>query len=648
MPEKLLDSINDPSDLRKLPVKELPKLAGEIRELMIDVVSRTGGHLASSLGAVELTLALHYCYNTPVDKLVWDVGHQAYAHKIITGRRARFASLRQFNGISGFPRTEESIYDASSSGHASASISTALGMAVARDLRGEKYTVVAIIGDGSLSGGLAFEGLNNLGSSSSGMTIVLNDNEMSISRNVGALSRYLTRVLTDKRYTRIKTEIWDRLGGSSVGKSIRSIVKSIDDAVKHIVIPGKLFEDMGIRYLGPVDGHDIPAMIEIFRSVKEQPLLPQLVHVITKKGKGYCFAEKDATKYHGIGSFSRETGDIITKPIVSSTPTYSAVFGTTLLELAATRPQVIAITAAMRDGTKLTQFSREYPDRFFDVGIAESHSVTFAAGLAHQGLCPVVAIYSTFLQRAYDQLMHDVALDNLHVVFCVDRAGLVGDDGPTHHGMFDLSYLRSVPGATVMAPSNGNELRHMLFTAIDCCKGPVFIRYPRGGTPESLRDEPFTALSSGLPQVIVKGKEIALLAIGDFFSIADKTAALLGEQGHHPTVLNARFAKPLDSSFYTTLFESHRLVVTFENNSVAGGFGTGIMELVNSIGCTQRVEVLPIGLPDQFIPHGERSIVLHTLGLDPESIVRRIVARLTAFDAPARRRPLLPRKRVLQ
>ncbi|MBN1306763.1 MAG: 1-deoxy-D-xylulose-5-phosphate synthase [Chitinispirillaceae bacterium] len=648
MPEKLLDSINDPSDLRKLHVKELSKLAEEIRELMIDVVSRTGGHLASSLGTVELTLALHYCYDTPVDKLIWDVGHQAYTHKIITGRRAQFTTLRQLNGISGFPRIEESIHDASSAGHASASISTALGMAVARDLLGEKYNVVAIIGDGSLSGGLALEGLNNLGSSSSGMTIVLNDNEMSISRNVGALSRYLTRVLTDKRYTRIKAEIWDRLGGSSVGKSIRSIVRSIDDAVKHIVIPGKLFEDMGIRYLGPVDGHDIPAMIDIFRSVKEQPSLPQLVHVITKKGKGYRFAEKDAIKYHGIGSFSRETGDIITKPIVSSTPTYSEVFGATLTELAEKRSQIVAITAAMRDGTKLTQFSKTFPDRFFDVGIAESHAVTFAAGLAHRGLCPVVAIYSTFLQRAYDQLMHDVALDNLHVVFSVDRAGLVGDDGPTHHGIFDLSYLRTIPGATVMAPRNGNDLRQMLYTAIDFFKGPVFIRFPRGGTPESLRDEPFAQIPRGLPQIIVKGKEIALIPIGDFYPVADNTAALLRDRGHHPTVIDARFAKPLDSAFYTALFRNHRIAVTFENNSVAGGFGTGIMELVNSIGCGRGVEVIPVGLPDQFIPHGERSLVLRTLGIDPESIAQRIIARLKTVNAPGRRHSIVPHRRVLQ
>ncbi len=626
--EKLLDSIHDPSDLRKLPIKKLPRVAGEIRELMIDVVSHRGGHLASSLGAVELTIALHYCYNTPIDKLVWDVGHQAYAHKIITGRRDRFSTLRQFQGISGFPRVEESVFDASSAGHASTSISTALGMAAARDLLKEKHSVVAIIGDGSLSGGLAFEGLNNLGSGCHGMIIILNDNEMSISRNVGALSRYLTRVLTDKRYTRIKAEIWDRLGGSSVGKSIRGIVKNIDDAVKHVVIPGKLFEDMGIRYLGPVDGHDISAMIDVLRSVNEQPSVPQLVHCITKKGKGYSFAEKDATKYHGIGCFSRETGDALETPSVPANPTYSDVFGSTLVELAATRPNLVAITAAMRDGTKLTQFSKLYPERFFDVGIAESHAVTFAGGLAHGGLCPVVAIYSTFLQRSYDQLMHDIALDNLHVVFCIDRAGIVGDDGPTHHGIFDLSFLRSVPGAVIMAPSDENELRHMLYTAIDSYKGPVFIRYPRGATPGTLKNGPFVSLERGMPVIINEGKTIALLAIGDFLPVAQKTAEHLRAEGYNPSLINARFAKPLDTSFYSDLFSRYELVITFENNSVSGGFGSAVAESMHSIDLERRPDILMIGLPDRFIPHGECPVLLETMGLDPRTLFERIRKRI--------------------
>lgn len=637
MSKNLLSSINDPSDLRKLPVKSLSPLASEIRELMIDVVSRTGGHLASSLGAVELTLALHYCFNTPEDRFVWDVGHQAYAHKIITGRRELFSTLRQYNGISGFPRVSESVYDAASAGHASTSISTALGMAKARDILGETYSVVAIIGDGSLGGGLALEGLNNLGSDSTGMTIILNDNEMSISRNVGALSRYLTRVITDKRYTRIKAEIWERLGQSTVGKSIRGIVKNIDDAVKHAVIPGKFFEDMGIRYLGPVDGHDIPAMIDVFRSIKEHQSPPQLVHVITKKGKGYSFAENDAIKYHGIGSFSRTTGDVISKPIVTSTPTYSDVFGSTLIELAEKKPEIVAITAAMRDGTKLTDFSNRFPERFFDVGIAESHAVTFAGGLAHGGLIPVVALYSTFLQRTYDQLLHDVALDNLHAVFCIDRAGIVGDDGPTHHGSFDISFLRSIPGVTIMAASDGNELRHMLYNAVEQYTGPVFLRYPRGKTPAIPTNEPFELIPCGAPRQVTRGKNIALVGIGDFFQTAKQTAELLHKQGLKPTLVDARFAKPLDTAFYTSLAERHRLIVTFENNILPGGFGAGVTELLHSLNLKKLPDILTVGLPDDFIPHGERSTLLKSLHLDPSSVAESILKRISKVYVPVKK-----------
>lgn len=626
MTTRLLESIKSPADLRKLPVEKLTWVATELRDFLIDKVSATGGHLAPSLGTVELTLALHYVYNTPTDKLIWDVGHQAYVHKILTGRRDQFHTLRQFGGISGFPRITESPYDALSVGHASTSISAALGMACARDILKERHAVVAVIGDGSLSGGLALEGLNNVGSSATGITIVLNDNEMSISHNVGALSRYLTRVLTDKRYTKIKTEIWSRLGGSNVGKSIRSIVKGIDDAVKHAVIPGKLFEDMGLRYLGPVNGHNISEMIDVFRSVKEQPDLPQLVHIITKKGKGYRFAENDATKYHGIGSFSPDTGDLI-KAAKAAPPSYSEVFGTTLVELAHTRPQIVAVTAAMPDGTKLSQFGKAFPNRFFDVGIAEGHAVTFAAGLALKGLCPVVALYSTFLQRAYDHIMHDVALDQLHVVFCIDRAGLVGDDGPTHHGMFDLSFLRTVPGAVIMAPRNEIELRNMLFTAIDTCTGPVFIRYPRGATPNIVKKTNFSTIPIGIPHVIRKGSTIALLPIGNYFELAEQTCELLIEHGFNPTLVDARFAKPLDRTFYANLFNEHQLIVTFENNSLAGGFGSGIMELVHTMELSKPPQILPIGLPDAFVTHGEVNILLKTLDINPESIVKKIVAK---------------------
>ena len=529
---KFLDRIDSPADLRKLPIDALPALAKEIREFMIDAVSNTGGHLASSLGAVELAIALHYAYDTPVDKVVWDVGHQAYAHKILTGRRETFGTLRQFGGISGFPRVSESPYDPVSAGHASASISAALGLALGRDILRQKHNVVAVIGDGALGGGLALEGLNNLGSKATNLTVMLNDNKMSISRNVGALSRYLTRVITDKRYYKLKAEIWERLGSlSNVGKGIRSVVHGIDDTLKHILIPGKFFQDMGLRYLGPIDGHNIAAMIEVFKSVQEFSREPVLVHIITKKGKGFGFAEDNATKYHGIGRFSIETGETI-KPD-GTTPTYSEVFGKTLVEMARDDKKLVAITAGMRDGTGLVDFSREFPDRFFDVGIAESHAVTFASGLAHQGLRPVVALYSTFLQRAYDQIIHDVALDNLPVIFCIDRAGLVGDDGPTHHGAFDLSFLRTVPGAVIMAPRDEHELRRMMRTAVAWEKGPTFIRYPRGSGPGSSIDAPAEVLEHGVPEIVQKGLQCAIIAIGEFFTLA-RTRAATSRSGKYP------------------------------------------------------------------------------------------------------------------
>mgnify|MGYP001260428562 CR=1 FL=1 len=619
MPGTLLETINSPADLKKLPIEKLPQLASEIRDFMIEVVSHTGGHLAPSLGTVELTLALHYCFNSPEDKLIWDVGHQAYCHKIITGRKDRFNTLRQFNGISGFPRTSESEHDILSVGHASTSISGALGFAMGRDILQKKQSVIAIIGDGALTGGLALEGLNNLGSKNTSMTVILNDNEMSISRNVGALSRYLTRVITDKRYTRIKSEIWGLLGGSNVGKSIRSIMRGIDDALKHLVIPGKLFEDMGLRYLGPIDGHNIPEMIEVFNSIKNLPS-PQLVHIVTRKGKGYSFAEKDAIKYHGISCFSRDTGEV-TKAS-GKPPTYSEIFGRTMIELASKRSDIVAITAAMPDGTKLTQFSKEFPDRFFDVGIAEGHAVTFAAGLAHQGLRPVIAVYSTFVQRAFDQIMHDVALDKLNVVICLDRAGLVGDDGPTHHGMFDLSFLRSVPGLTIMAPRDENQLRNMLYTAVNSINGPVCIRYPRGcglGVPI---DNEFQIVSP-VPEVIRQGQDLAIVSIGDFFSIANSVCENLTQLGYNPTLVDARFAKPLNIEFYTQLFSTHHHIITMENNTITGGFGSAVLELAHTLDI-ELPKFLRIGLPDEFVCHGDNQLIFRELKLDKDSLTERI------------------------
>ncbi|HEX2958428.1 MAG TPA: 1-deoxy-D-xylulose-5-phosphate synthase, partial [Chitinispirillaceae bacterium] len=594
MSKRLLDSVNSPADLKKLQITQLPELASEIRDMMIETVSKCGGHLAPSLGTVELTIALHYCYNSPDDKIIWDVGHQAYTHKILTGRRDVFHTLRQQNGICGFPKRSESPHDVLTVGHASTSISAGLGMAEAHTLLGEKNSVVAVIGDGALSGGLAFEGLNNLGSSKSSMTVILNDNEMSISRNVGALSRYLTMMLTDKRYNKIKKEVWNRLSGSNVGKSILNIVSSIDDALKHIVIPGKLFEDMGIRYFGPVDGHDITSLIDIFKSIKDLPDTRVLIHVITKKGKGYSYAECDATKYHGISSFSRETGDVIKFP--SNAPTYSEVFGKTIVDLAREHKEIVAITAAMRDGTKLVEFSKEFPDRFFDVGIAEGHAVTFAAGLALKGLRPVIALYSTFAQRAYDHIMHDVAIESLPVIFCIDRAGLVGDDGPTHHGMFDLSFLRTVPGAVIMAPRNEAELKDMIFTAFEYTLGPVFIRYPRGNGIGVPLKNPYKKLEIGVPEVLKEGTGIAVLSIGDCIGRADKVCNILEGEGFSPQLIDARFAKPLDETFYSELFKNFDCIVTIENNSKCGGFGSAVLEMASSLQLDTIPRILVNGL----------------------------------------------------
>lgn len=616
---EILNRIDSPADLRLLSQDKLPALAEEIRDFMIETVSQSGGHLAPSLGSVDLTLALHYAHNTPADKLIWDVGHQAYAHKIITGRRDDFATLRQYGGLSGFPRVGESEYDALSVGHASTSISAGLGMAVARDIKGDNHRVIVVIGDGAMSGGLAFEGLNNLASSGTNITIVLNDNEMSISKNVGALSRYFTKVIADKRYNRLKTEIWTRLGQSGIGKSIRGVVQTFDDAVKHVVIPGKFFEDMGVRYFGPVDGHNIAEMVEVFRSVSDISGA-SVVHVLTKKGKGYSFAEKDATTYHGVSSFSRDTGAPKKK---KGGPTYSQVFGETLVDIGKKHDDVVAISAAMPDGTKLSLFRDAFPKRFFDVGIAEEHAVTFAAGLALNGLRPVVALYSTFLQRAYDQLLHDIALDNLHVVFCIDRAGLVGDDGPTHHGVFDLSFVRTIPGATILAPRNERELRTMLHAAVVDLDGPVFVRYPRGSGPGERASGPFDTLTL-TPETLRAGRTLAIVSVGHFHETAAEVCDALAEENIAATLVDARVVKPLDRDFYTNLSAKHSHIVTLEANSVTGGFGAAVMELLADIAPKKRPAVLPLGYPDEFVTHGTVPQLLKDLGLDTAGVVKRI------------------------
>lgn len=620
MERPLLSSIQSPADVRALALEQLPQLAGEIRDFLIDAVSKHGGHLAPSLGATDLTIALHYVLNTPTDKLVWDVGHQAYCHKILTGRRDQFATLRQYKGLSGFPRSSESPYDCVSCGHASTSISTALGLAVARDLRGEDHEVVAVIGDGALSGGLAFEGLNNAGSRKTDLIIILNDNEMSISRNVGALSRYLTRVVTDKRYNRFKDEVWKRLGGSDIGKSLRGIVASLDDAVKHVVIPGKLFEDMGIRYLGPIDGHNIAEMVELLRSVREMKRGPTLIHVQTKKGKGYQYAEDDSTRYHGVGSFSRSTGTPVSS---ASVPTYSDVFGRTLVEIGKTREDVVAITAAMPDGTKLSMFRDAFPQRFFDVGIAEGHAVTFAAGMARAGLTPVIALYSTFLQRAFDNVIHDVALDNLHVVFCIDRGGLVGDDGPTHHGVFDLAFLRTIPNVTILAPRDENELRRMLVAAVTDIRGPVFIRYPRGGGRGVELDTQLTSTDIK-PYIAGNGEGVAVVSAGHMYDTAVSVCEALEADGRTPTLVDARCIKPIDRQFYRELCQRHSHLVTIEPGTIRGGLGAAVLEAISDGPATCVCRLLSLGYPDEFVPHGTVADLSRDLGLDRDSVVERV------------------------
>jgi 1-deoxy-D-xylulose-5-phosphate synthase len=610
----MLEGIRGPQDLKGLSEEDLRKLAGEIREKIISVVSRTGGHLAPSLGVVELTLALHFCFDSPRDKIVWDVGHQAYAHKILTGRLEAFEHLRMKGGISGFPRIDESEHDAFGTGHASTSISAALGLACARDLAGEKYNVVAVIGDGALTGGLAFEGLNQAGHLKRDLLVILNENKMSISRNVGALSQYLTRLISAPVYRRFEADVYELLGKVPLGGKARSIAGRIKDSLKNLVLPGILFEELGFRYYGPVDGHDIGQLILVLDHIKNFRG-PQLVHVITKKGKGYSHAERDASKFHGIGSFDKKTG-ILEK--TSDFPSYTQVFGKTIVELGAARPDLVAITAAMPDGTGLSAFAQRFPDRFFDVGIAEQHAVTFAAGLARGGNKPVVAIYSTFLQRAYDQIIHDVALQNLNVCFAVDRGGLVGEDGPTHHGILDMSYLRAVPNMVVMAPQDENELRRMLATMVAYEGGPAAVRYPRDYGYGVDLDPDLSPLEIGKAEILRRGGEVALVGIGSMVGPCLKAASILKREGTECWVVNARFAKPLDEDSLANIASEVRLVVTVEENSVCGGFGAAVAELLSRRGICAPITM--IGLPDRFVGQGSRSQILAEVGLSCESI----------------------------
>lgn len=615
---RILDKVNSPDDIKLLNLDELTQLAAEIRDEIISVVSKNGGHLASSLGVVELAIALHYVFDTPDDKLVWDVGHQAYAHKILTGRKDSFHTLRQEGGISGFPKRDESPYDTFDVGHSGTSISAALGMAEARCLKDEEYRVVAIIGDGSMAAGLAFEGLNQSGHREKDIIVILNDNEMSISPNVGALSSYLNRIMTGQLFTRFRNEIKNFLKTiPGIGESVLKRAKQAEETFKGLIMPGILFEELGFQYVGPIQGHRLDHLIENIKNVKNLKG-PVLIHVITTKGKGYLPAEEDPIHFHGIGSFDIETG----KPLIEevSLPSYTDIFADTMVMLGRINKRIVGITAGMCHGTGLYKFSEEFPERFYDVGIAEQHGITFAAGIVTGGFTPVVAIYSTFLQRAYDQIIHDVCMQKLPVVFAVDRGGIVGEDGPTHHGLFDYSYLRHIPYIIVMAPKDENELQHMLKTAVDCGK-PVSIRYPRGKGYGVDLDSELRSLEIGKAEVLVDGKDVLIIAIGSMVYPALEAAGRLREDNIKATVVNARFVKPLDEGLILSLAKKIKKVVTIEENALDGGFGSAVLELLEKNGLF-ALKLKRMGIPDKFIEHGLQQSLRSKYGLDKEGIVQ--------------------------
>jgi len=610
-----LKQINSPSDLKKLSIPELKELATKLREIIINRVSINGGHLASNLGVVELTISLHYVFNSPVDKIIWDVGHQSYSHKLLTGRYERFSTLRKYKGISGFPKREESEHDAFGTGHSSTSISAALGIIEGRNKNKEKFKVIAVIGDGAMTAGLALEGLNNAGHLKNDLIVILNDNEMFISPNVGALSAYLNRILTGEFYQKFKKETKSFLEGiPKLGDKAAKIAQKTEEMLKGFFLPGVIFEELGFNYVGPIDGHNIELLIGTLKRIKTASS-PTLIHVITKKGKGYAFSEKNPSLFHGIGPFNLETG----APLNESGSTYSEVFGDALTELADRDDKIIAISAAMKEGTGLEHFAKKYPDRFYDVGIAEPHAVTFAAGLATQGLKPVVTIYSTFFQRAYDEIVHDVCLQNLPVVFAIDRAGIVGEDGPTHNGLFDLSYLRHIPNLVVMAPKDDIELRVMLDLALKH-KGPIAIRYPRGKIKTSdIRHQTSDHFGIGEAEILKEGDDIALIAIGNTVYPALSAAERLEKDGIATMVVNARFVKPLDRNLIFSVATIVPRIITIEENVLQGGFGSAVLEFLNETDI-HNVRIKRLGMPDGFIEQGQQNELRKKYGLDEEGI----------------------------
>lgn len=620
----ILETINSPVDVKKLTIPELEKLAAEIRQELIQVTSINGGHLAPNLGVVELTLALHKEFSTPEDKLIFDVGHQAYVHKIITGRREQFKTLRTYGGLSGFPKRSESEHDAFGAGHSSTSISAALGMAVARDLQGKGNHVVAVIGDGSMTGGMAFEALNNAGDLHKRLIVILNDNEMSISKNVGAMSEYLYQLRTGEIYNKVKKDVRQFLREYDFGKDVLHALNKFKGSVKHLVVPNSLFEDLGFTYLGPVDGHNIPTLLEVLQAAKRVDG-PVLVHVITKKGKGYKPAEEHPNKFHGTGPFEIATGKKIADP--NAPKTYTEVFGKGLAELANEDKNIIGITAAMPEGTGLSFFAEAHKENFVDVGIAEQHAVTAAAGMAAVGMKPVVAVYSTFMQRAYDSIVHDICMQNLHVTMCLDRAGLVGDDGYTHHGAMDYAYLRNLPNMTVMAPKDEAELRVMLKTAL-AMESPVSLRYPRGsglGVDISKPMAELEKLPIGKAEVLREGSDVTIWAIGSMVQSALEAAETLAAQGVQAGVVNMRFAKPLDEELLLAQAKQYGKIVTLEEGVAAGGVGSAVLEFLNAQGLLGECRVMTLGLPDKFVVHGNRKQLLKDIELDIDSIVEKIL-----------------------
>lgn len=611
----LLETIDSPTDLKKLTPEQLPALAAEVRQFLLETVSTTGGHLGSNLGTVELAIALHYCFDSPRDKIIWDVGHQAYTHKILTGRRQRFHTQRQYKGISGFPKRCESEHDAFGVGHSSTSISAGLGMAAAADLDGSKNHAIAVIGDGSLTGGMAFEALNQAGHLKKNLIVILNDNEMSISKNVGAFSTFISRKMTGRYYRDLKKEMQGLLKHiPSIGSDILHFARRAENSLKGFLTPGALFEALGFDYVGPLDGHDLTQLVEVFNNINELDG-PLLVHVMTTKGKGYQPAEDTPSKYHGVGVFDIETGKGAAKPALKS---YTDIFGETLVDLAEADAKILAITAAMPDGTGLGAFSKRFPERFFDVGIAEQHAMVFAAGLAADGFRPVTAIYSTFVQRAYDQVFHDICLQKLPVTIAMDRAGLVGDDGPTHHGVFDLSYLRHLPNMTLMAPKDENELRRMLKCAI-YSDVPIALRYPRGAGFGVELDRDIPALEIGRGEQLLEGRDVTIIAIGSTVYPAVQAAEKLVKLGVCAGVINARFVKPLDADLILAAARSTGRVITVEENALQGGFGSAVLELLND-NQLQDVRVKRLGIPDHFIEQGSQAQLRMDVGIDAEGI----------------------------